>query len=165
MLGGYVIMFIYTVLMLGRLNRSEVRLYLSGVGILSCVLGLGASFGLMFLLGLEYNQTHHILPFIAIGIGIDDMFVIMECWHNQESEAGDCTIEERLGRTLRQAGVSVTVTSLTDVLAFGIGACTIMPGLRAFCIRQQLVTASPAHCTAVAFRISYIFLNRLNQCS
>ena len=35
----------------------------------------------MFMLGMEYNQTHHILPFIAIGIGIDDMFVIMECWY------------------------------------------------------------------------------------
>ena len=39
----------------------------------SCILGLGAAFGIMFLLGMEYNQTHHILPFIAIGIGIDDM--------------------------------------------------------------------------------------------
>ena len=67
MLGGYVIMFIYTVLMLGRLTKTEVRLYLSGAGIFSCILGLGASFGIMFILGMEYNQTHHILPFIAIG--------------------------------------------------------------------------------------------------
>ena len=68
MLGGYVIMFVYTVLMLGRLNETEVRLYLSAAGIFSCILGLGASFGLMFLFGMEYNQTHHILPFIAIGM-------------------------------------------------------------------------------------------------
>ena len=76
MLGGYVIMFVYTVLMLGRLNKKEVRLYLSGAGIFSCILGLGAAFGIMFLLGMEYNQTHHILPFIAIGI------LYMICVHN-----------------------------------------------------------------------------------
>ena len=45
----------------------QVRLYLSALGIFACVLGLGASIGLMFLFGLEYNQTHNILPFIAIG--------------------------------------------------------------------------------------------------
>ena len=84
MLGGYVIMFFYTVIMLGRLNKREVgtreisftdtnivrpqvRLYLAGFGILACILGLGASLGLSFMFGLEYNQTHNILPFIAIG--------------------------------------------------------------------------------------------------
>ena len=46
---------------------SQVRLYLSALGIFACILGLGASIGLMFLFGLEYNQTHNILPFIAIG--------------------------------------------------------------------------------------------------
>ena len=44
-----------------------MRLYLSALGIFACILGLGASIGLMFLFGLEYNQTHNILPFIAIG--------------------------------------------------------------------------------------------------
>ena len=79
MLGGYVIMFAFTVIMLGKLNRTEVtlcplpptrakvRLYLAAAGMFSCVLGLGAAFGIMFLLGMEYNQCHHILPFIAIG--------------------------------------------------------------------------------------------------
>ena len=45
----------------------QVRLYLAGFGILACILGLGASLGLSFMFGLEYNQTHNILPFIAIG--------------------------------------------------------------------------------------------------
>ena len=31
-------------------------------------------------------------------------------------------------------GVAITVTSLTDMFAFGIGAVTILPGLQAFCI-------------------------------
>ena len=50
----------------------------------------------MFLLGMEYNQTHHILPFIAIGIGIDDMFVIMECWYNLLEENKGLSLPERV---------------------------------------------------------------------
>ena len=61
----------------------------------SCILGLGAAFGIMFMLGMEYNQTHHILPFIAIGIGIDDMFVIMECWYNLLEENKHLPLPER----------------------------------------------------------------------
>ena len=62
----------------------------------SCILGLGAAFGIMFMLGMEYNQTHHILPFIAIGIGIDDMFVIMECWYNLLEENKGLPLPERV---------------------------------------------------------------------
>ena len=61
----------------------------------SCILGLGAAFGIMFMLGMEYNQTHHILPFIAIGIGIDDMFVIMECWYNLLEQNKGLPLPER----------------------------------------------------------------------
>ena len=67
MMIGYLIMFIYTMLMLGRINWLEIRLYLSGMGILSCLTGLASAMGITFLLGLEYNQTHNVLPFIAIG--------------------------------------------------------------------------------------------------
>ena len=63
----------------------------------------------------------------VLGIGIDDMFVIMECWYNLASEPGVSAlpIHERLGQTMKHAGVSVTVTSITDIFAFGIGACTV----------------------------------------
>merc|ERR1719210_63463 len=141
MLGGYVIMFFYTVMMLGKLNKTEVRLYLSAAGMFSCILGLGAAFGIMFMLGMEYNQTHHILPFIAIGIGIDDMFVIMECWYNLLEENKGLPLPERIGQTMRHAGISVTVTSITDVMAFGLGAFTIMPGLQAFCVSAAICIA------------------------
>ena len=61
------------------------------------------------------------------GIGIDDMFVIMACWYNQakDKKNAQLSIPERIGLTMEHAGVSVTVTSITDILAFGIGAFTV----------------------------------------
>ena len=35
------------------------------------------------------------------------------------------SLAERIGLTMEHAGVSVTVTSITDILAFGIGAFTV----------------------------------------
>jgi predicted RND superfamily exporter protein len=67
MAGGYLIMFIYTVLMLGRLNSLEVRLYLSIVGIICIGMGLIISLGLTLALGFPYTPMHAALPFIALG--------------------------------------------------------------------------------------------------
>ena len=55
------------------------------------------------------------------------MFVIMQCWYNLESDprAKNRDIVEKVGLTLQHAGVAITVTSLTDVFAFGIGAVTV----------------------------------------
>ena len=65
--------------------------------------------------------------FCVAGIGIDDMFVIVQCINNlkREADSGKWSLAERLGHGLRHAGVSITVTSATDVVAFAVGAVTV----------------------------------------
>ena len=70
MAGGYIIMFLYTVLMLGKMNRVEVRLYLTISGIVSIMMGLVIAIGLSSLLGYPYTPIHAILPFLCLGIAI-----------------------------------------------------------------------------------------------
>ena len=54
------------------------------------------------------------------------MFVIVQCWYNlQEDEIIGRPLHEKIGLTLQHAGVAITVTSLTDVFAFGVGAVTV----------------------------------------
>ena len=136
MAGGYLIMFAYTILMLGKLNRLQVRVYLSLAGLTSIGMGIATSVGLASILGFPYTPMHAILPFICLGIGIDDMFVIMQCWENvsRNPQSKDLPTSEKIGLSLRHAGVSITVTSLTDIFAFGVGAVTRMPGLQSFCV-------------------------------
>ena len=52
------------------------------------------------------------------------MFVIVQSLDNLEVRPGE-NIEERVSRALKHAGVSVTVTSVTDVFAFAVGAVTV----------------------------------------
>jgi hypothetical protein len=59
------------------------------------------------------------------GIGVDDMFVIMGAYNNLEPVEQRYDLPRKMGDILRHAGVSTTVTSITDFVAFGIGATTV----------------------------------------
>ena len=107
---GYFAMFFYTITMLGRVNTMEIRLYVSIAGIVSVFMGLVISVSLASIFGFPYTTMHAALPFLCLGIGIDDMFVIVQCLNNL---AGDphyraMKIETKLGLALRHAGVSVS---------------------------------------------------------
>merc|ERR1711892_161008 len=147
MASGYIIMFIYTIVMLGKLNTLEVRLFLTVSGIVSIGMGLVIAIGISSLIGYPYTPIHAILPFLCLGIGIDDMFVIAQCWSNMQKDPRNSGLglPDRMGIALKHAGVSVTVTSLTDVFAFGVGAVTQMPGLESFSV-----------CTAIGLGSIYL---------
>ena len=106
---GYFIMFVYTTVMLGRLNKVEQRFYLTASGLFSILMGIGIGIGITSAFGFPYIPLHAMLPFICLGIGIDDMFVIVQCLYNLNLDQlnNELTIEERMGLTLKHAGMYV----------------------------------------------------------
>ncbi len=129
-------------------------LALSGVAAVG--MGMAAGEGVAAYFGFPYSPINGFVPFLCLGknifqgtisiyspkffvvfilqgIGIDDMFVIVQCWRNlgvkSLQDGGEAAAQERLseavGRTMRHAGVAITVTSVTDVVAFGVGAFTV----------------------------------------
>ena len=127
-------MFAYTSYMLGKLNCVEQRVLLASAGIVGVIMGIIVSYGLCSAFGLFYGPMHSVMPFLMLGIGIDDMFVIMQSWETLKPDEKSRGLEERFGLTMRHAGAAITVTSLTDVIAFGIGGLTVLPALQSFCI-------------------------------
>ena len=129
MAAGYFLMLAYTCIMLGPLRCVENRVLLSLAGVVSVVFGFIMSIGIASVLNYPYTLVHAILPFLCLGIGIDDMFVIIQCLNNvKRTSSGDVSIETLMADTMAHAGVSITVTSVTDVVAFGVGYFTNMPG-------------------------------------
>lgn len=59
-----------------------------------------------------------------LGIGIDDMFVIVQCLDNLDKQ-GDEDISYLVSMTMKHAGVAITITSITDVIVFAIGASSV----------------------------------------
>ena len=145
---GFSIVFIYVNFMLGKFNMVEQRVcnlcqknnnirsqgYLSLIGLASVGMSIGFAYGFCSICGLAYGPLHNIIPFLLLGIGIDDMFVTMQCFNNLSPTDCQRSLKERFGLTMSRAGCAITVTSLTDFLAFAIGGTTVLPALQSFCL-------------------------------
>lgn len=59
-------------------------------------------------------------------VGIDDTFLMLAAWHDTER---DQCVEERITVSMRHAAVSIAITSLTDIVAFLVGAIAPLPAV------------------------------------
>lgn len=132
---GYALIIAYIMFQLGKFSRLQHKVWLAITGVLCVGLAVGVSYGLCAAAGVKYGPVHSVLPFLLLGIGVDDIFVIIQTWDNRAGSMDDDEpIAKKISRTMRHAGVAITVTSFTDVCAFLIGATTVLPALRWFCI-------------------------------
>jgi hypothetical protein len=115
----------------GCCNKSSLAL----CGIASVGMAIVTSFGLSALLGEAYTPLHTVLPFILIGIGVDDMFVIVSSFSLADKKL---PLPERIATSLAHSGASIVVTSMTDFVAFAIGSSTVLPALSSFCVYAAL---------------------------
>lgn len=122
---GALLMFVYMQVVLSRFGWTEIRIMFGGIGLMSVGMSYMAAIGVCSAAGVPYGPVHTSLPFLLMGLGVDDIFVLMSCWRQVEKMHTGCTLPERMGLTLRHAGSSITVTSITDVVAFLIGASTV----------------------------------------
>ena len=57
-----------------------------------------------------------------------------QCFNTLTDEEKELSLTRRFGKTMQHAGVAITITSLTDIVAFGIGGTTVLPALKSFCL-------------------------------
>lgn len=131
---GMPFVILYIMLALGKPNLLEHALYLTGAAGLGVLLSAGACFGVGFAAGFLFGAPHQALIFLLFAVGVDDAFVIITTWNRMNKSPNKMSIEERIAVTMQHAGVSVTVTSFSDLVAFGCGISTQMPVLRSFCL-------------------------------
>jgi Niemann-Pick C1 protein len=107
--------------------HSTIALGLGGFVVLG--LAIVSAFGLAQRLGYKYGNTHSILPFIVLGVGSDGIFILVNAFRRTDRLAG---LPERSGEALAHAGVSLTVSSVTNVAAFYMSSITSIPDLASF---------------------------------
>lgn len=136
-IGGIMIVYTYVLAMLGGFDCVQQKPFLGGIGLLCVFLAVTSAYGVCSAMGLVFSPMHNIIPFLLMGIGIDDMFVIVQSHVNVEQSDPvwkTMPIDKIVGETLKHAGVAITITSVTDLVVFLIGGSTVLPALKSFCI-------------------------------
>ncbi|MEE6495256.1 hypothetical protein FKM82_001993 [Ascaphus truei] len=135
--GGYLLMLAYACVTMLRWDCSKSQGAVGLAGVLLVALSVASGLGLCSLLGISFNAaTTQVLPFLALGIGVDDMFLLAHAF----TEAGLSTpFKERTGECLRRTGTSVTLTSINNMIAFFMAALVPIPALRAFSLQAAVV--------------------------
>lgn len=155
---GIGLMFLYILYGLSRFNWLEIKLTLSGVGLLSVGMAYVTSVSWCSILGISFGPVHSALPFLLMGLGIDDMFVINACWKTVCESDSKKSLPVKVGLTMKHAGVSIVITSFTDIVALLIGAITILPSLKSFCI-YAAVGVFFIFCFSVTFYVAIFTLD------
>ncbi|XP_013176469.1 PREDICTED: protein patched [Papilio xuthus] len=135
---GYMFMLIYVAVTLMQWRdpiRSQAGVGIAGVLLLSITVAAGLGF--CALLGIPFNASStQIVPFLALGLGVQDMFLLT---HTYVEQAGDVPREERTGLVLKKSGLSVLLASLCNVMAFLAAALLPIPALRVFCLQAAIL--------------------------
>jgi predicted RND superfamily exporter protein len=146
---SYVLIFLYLLAMLGKWDTVWSKFSLSVVVLLVVGLATTAANGIAGFLGVKENPLNNNIYFLILGLGVDDAFVLTSEFTRHTLASPGASIAERIAKTAKTGGVSILVTSVTDALAFLIGASTRLPALSAFCIYAGL---------AVTFCFIYMIL-------
>ena len=78
------------------LVRSQSGLGVAGV--LLVILTIGPGLGLCALVGIHFNaSTSHIVPYLALGLGVDAMFILAHSY----SEQWDSIIPDQVGKKMQ----------------------------------------------------------------
>ncbi|GFP98541.1 niemann-pick c1 protein [Phtheirospermum japonicum] len=132
---SYLVMFAYISLTLGDTPRfssyyisSKVLLGLSGV--LLVMLSVIGSVGFFSAIGVKSTLIiMEVIPFLVLAVGVDNMCILVHAVKRQQVEL---PIEGRISNALVEVGPSITLASLSEVLAFAVGSFIPMPACRVF---------------------------------
>ncbi|XP_045753791.1 protein patched homolog 2 isoform X3 [Mirounga angustirostris] len=135
--GGYLLMLAYACVTMLRWDCAQSQGAVGLAGVLLVALAVASGLGLCALLGIAFNAaTTQVLPFLALGIGVDDIFLLAHAF----TEAPPGTpLQERTGECLQRTGTSVALTSINHMVAFFMAALVPIPALRAFSLQAAIV--------------------------
>ncbi|KAK6737947.1 hypothetical protein RB195_020192 [Necator americanus] len=118
------------------------------LAIMACVcpfMACGATLGGMFWAGFRFGSILCVTPFLVLAIGVDDAYLMVNAWqritsHRRKMPIDNVNVEvrRRVTEMLVETGPSVSITTITNVLAFGIGALTPTPEIQLFSIGNAL---------------------------
>ncbi|CAI4220957.1 unnamed protein product [Auanema sp. JU1783] len=137
---GYGLMLVYAMMTQfkreGCLPASQSCMGLALAGVLTVTFASVSGLGLATWFGIEFNAaTTQIVPFLTLGIGVDNMFMLLHNYHDDLLMTG----RHEMGILLRETGMSLLCTSINNILSFLAGTLLPIPALRSFCAQSSIL--------------------------
>ncbi|XP_012787438.1 patched domain-containing protein 3 [Sorex araneus] len=128
---AYTLIILFAVISCFRISCLRNKMCVAIFGVFSVALAVISGFGLLLYLGVPFVLIVANAPFLILGVGVDDVFIMISAW--QESGYSE-NISQRLSDIYFKVAVSITITSLTNVLAFYTGVLTSFRSVQYFCL-------------------------------
>jgi len=112
-------------------NAVQSRSLLGFGAVVGVLMSIMTGYGLMFICGVPFTSITPILPFIMLGIGLDDTFILSGSFYRTDPKKPTAI---RIKETIEDAGTSITLTTLTSSLAFALGCISTIPAIYWLCL-------------------------------
>uniref|UniRef100_A0A2K6UUP9 Patched domain containing 3/pseudo n=1 Tax=Saimiri boliviensis boliviensis TaxID=39432 RepID=A0A2K6UUP9_SAIBB len=129
---AYVFIILFAVTSCCRFDCIRNKMCVAAFGVISAFLAVVSGFGLLLHIGVPFVIIVANSPFLILGVGVDDMFIMISAWH-ETSLADD--IRERMSSVYSKVAVSITITTVTNILAFYTG---VMSSFRSMSFPQGI---------------------------
>ncbi|XP_036116921.1 patched domain-containing protein 3-like [Molossus molossus] len=128
---AYVLIILFSIVSCYRCDCVRNKMCVAVFGVISTAFSVLSGFGLLLFIGVPFVTIVKNSPFLILGVGVDDMFIMISGW--QKTKLMD-SIKERMSHVYSKVAVSITITTVTNVLAFYTGIMTSFRSVRYFCI-------------------------------
>ncbi|KAL9970374.1 hypothetical protein ACROYT_G022738 [Oculina patagonica] len=124
----FTLMITFSCVMLGKfLNPLTGHTLLANAGVFAVALGIVAGFGLAMWCRVPFVSIVGVLPFLVLGIGIKDMFIMVDELDRQPRELSKT---DTIKAVMKRSGATVTMTTMTDLVAFAVSTSTSFPAIK-----------------------------------
>mmetsp|Transcript_27376 Transcript_27376/g.41634 ORF Transcript_27376/g.41634 Transcript_27376/m.41634 type:complete len:472 (+) Transcript_27376:583-1998(+) len=120
---------VYCIFFMGSCSPIHFRSAAAGITLWCVALSYSAASGFSYLVGFNSAGIHNLLPFLLIGIGVDNMFVISSQLDHSDPMK---PVRVRMRYGMIHAGSSITITSFTNAIAFLLGCTSKLDALQSF---------------------------------
>nr|XP_012644234.1 patched domain-containing protein 3 isoform X1 [Microcebus murinus] len=128
---AYFLIVVFATISCYRLDCVRNKMWVAVFGVICTFLAVVSGFGLLLHVGMPFVMIVANSPFLILGVGVDNMFIMVAAW--QKTRLAE-SIQERMSNVYSKVAVSITITTLTNVLAFYTGTMSSFRSVQYFCI-------------------------------
>jgi Niemann-Pick C1 protein len=134
---SYMIMFLYIAVALGRIRNIrhlfvDMKVSLGIAGVALVTLSVWASVGIFSYMKIPTTLIiFEVIPFLVLAVGVDNIFILTQSIQ-RDRRLPEEDVESQIGRIVGRVGPAMLLTSVSESIAFFLGALTPMPAVRLF---------------------------------